>query len=464
MSDVLADTASASTTGLDPINAALAAAFAGSETPEQVDNSSSEEAAPEAPEAEKPLAEAEEDKGTDKADGEEPPAAETPEAAADAEDEDDGFKALAGDEPKEYLTDPAELKAKFPRNSSNELIAQTAEYAAEAKEGHELKQALGGEHFIEPVKQIAQALQTGELGGLYDGVLAAKGSSGVLELFELTLGLGFVQAPNWSKNDQTKEFGASLAGVVDKALAARFGTGVTADKVQELARWEQLGWFEKIAEWTANNDVPYEEVEALLTATNDPKYAEILREKKELEAKLEANAAQEQSAATAEDSKIENVFGTTAEAQIEAVLNDVVWKNSVLKDNATDDADTKAAKAFFRPRLKADAVAAFVNSPSYKNLLNDYKAGKQGSAAFRTSMADAINAAILATKEPTSVAQKMLAKVYGQKRNTNLATKASTQTTPPALTPTVPADNRPAEVKTSADVQKTLEEAFKAFG
>ncbi len=450
-------------TGLDPINARLAAAFTESETtPEtQVDNLTTETAETaetvEEPVEETPSETAEETpEGEEKADETE---AKAGEPAAD-EDESADFKAIE-DEEKEFLTDVAELKAKFPRNSSKELLAQTAEYAAEAKAGHELKKAIGGDHFVQPMTKIAQAIGTGEMAGLYDGIVEAAGTDTLMNILAQSVDLAFVQGEKFAANPETAEFGKALGSLVDRAIEQKFGEGMTIDALSQMAQWKSLGWFDKIASWIENNDIPYDEAQDLLEASNDPKYAELLREKDELKKQLEAKATQEKSAVAIEHSKVEKQFSTSVTEGVDKILNDVVWKTSILRDISTDNAELKAEKAMLRQQLRTGALEAF-DSDTRSALLNDYKQGKQGTAAFKAKMATAIEAAVLKTKQSTVTAEKLIAKAYGSVRNAQLAPKQTTQK--PVLTPTAPSLIPPSEVKSPADVQRNLEEAFKAFG
>lgn len=446
----------------------------------QVDNSTPTDEAPEpakvddSPPVEVPTddnpAEAKPDAATDDKTGDDAKAEETPADAGDDEDAD--FKAVSKDAtPKEYLTDVEAVKAKFPRNSSNEIVAAFAEVSQEAKAGSELRTKLGGEHFIEPLTKISQSLQTGEMQNLFTGIVEAASSEALLSVLGQAVYMGFVQGPTWAENPETAVFGKALTGIMDEALKERFGPTATVDKLAKMAQWDSLGWFDHLEKWTADNYVPQDELNTLLEMSNDPKYAALVKRAVDAEAKLEEKATQDKSVATIENGKIDSSFGAEVDTEIGKILKDVVWAKSILRDIESDTPEMKAEKAFFRSRLQADAIEQFtkVSDAEGKNarakLLEAYKQGRQHTATYKKDLADAINDAILATQEPTTTAQRMLAKIYGKQRNTKLPATPTNGDTPPTekLTPTIPQDAPTTGiVKSRAETIKGFDDFFKS--
>lgn len=393
----------------------------------------------------------------------EPPAGEPEAETADEPIEGEAdFKAIEGGESREYLTDIDAFKAKYPRNVATEVVEEFVEISRIAQKGEELEKAIGGEHFREPVVKIATALQTGDPAGIYTGIVEAANSETMLKVLGEAVYLSFVKGPEWADNPETEEFGKSLSMIADAAVQERYGSDITADKLGKLVEWDRLGWFDKIEEWTENKDIPYDEVNQLLEASNDPKYAELLKEKAELKRQLEAKATQDESAAIEADSKIETSFSATVNDGIEKVLKDVIWKTSVLRDIPTDTPELKEAKALFRSELIEAAAKAFNESESKSKLLTEFKHGRAATAQYKAAFTKAVEDAVVATKQQTAIKSNLLAKVYGTKRNSQIAPPKPTTSQPAGLTPSTPTDFVPTEAKTREDVKKNLQDYFNA--
>ena len=444
----------------------LVAYFANQEEQQQVDKSQPEtEAAPDAtdaanaPPADETAAEGDKPAETQDTPEEEPAADEAP--VTDAEGEPD-FKALEGDA-REFLTDIDAFKAKYPRNVATEVVEEFVEISKIAQKGEELERRIGGEHFIEPVVQIAEALQKDDAVAVFSGIVNAPSAESFYGLLDHVMHMAFVESKEWADNPEVAGFAEVLDTIATKSLQGRFGANVTIDKLEKLAQWDELGWFEKIEEWTANKDIPYDEVTQLLEATNDPKYAELLQRAKTAESQLAAKATQDESAAVEADSKIDTAFGATVTGEIEKVLTDVIWKNSVLRDISSDTAELKEEKAYFRDRLTADAIKAFNDSDAREKLLTEYKNGRSTTAQYKKGLAEAITKAIQATEKETRLASRNIARSYGTKRNAQImppVDKAATQ--PAGLKPSTPTDFAPTEAHLDREgVKKSFEEYFR---
>ena len=135
--------------------------------PGEVENLS-EEIPSEEPEAE--TAKETEPSETEESDEEKSEIAET---AEDAESEENtaNFDAL---EKKREFPDEEAIKAKYPRNANKDLVAETAQYATEAKAGYELKESLGGDAYIPSMQTIAAGVKTGDPIKVFEGLGAAS--------------------------------------------------------------------------------------------------------------------------------------------------------------------------------------------------------------------------------------------------------------------------------------------------
>lgn len=329
----------------------------------------------------------------------------------------------------EYLDDAKALKAKFPRNSSNELLAEMAEYGAAAKKGQEVIQAIGGEEFVPGVSTIAKGLQAGNPRDVFTGIVETASAEELIKVLGDAVYIGLVQAESMAQNPETEQFGKALTSIIDGALKEKFGPTMDVATMSKLALWHQAGWFEKIEKWTSEEYIPHDELTELLEVTNDPKLLEAQNKIKELEAQLgQTNTKAKESTPDNRTLEIDKSFSKLATDEIGKTLSDIVWKTSTLRDIPADTPETKEEKAFLRNLLKDEAMAAFQSGDLNAKLLEGFRAGKQTTAVFQKEFAEAIGKAVLATRQKTVIAERMLAKLYGKSRNTQLAGKNAQRT------------------------------------
>lgn len=468
-SAALADTGSTDT-GFAGSMAALDAYFTEEQAPEsaQVENSDEGTIAESAP-TDEPAAEEEKPAGA--TDETTPPAEEDPEsteAAADATDEtvEANFDALGGN--PEFL-DAEGLKAKFPRNSSKELIETAAGYAEAAKTGHELKASLGGENFIPGVQQIATGLQKGDAVPIFEGIAATTGTDGLLSVFGSVFELGVIRADQFEEVPETQAFGKALNEMVNGIIQKRFGSHVSLATIGRMAELAEAGWLEKIDAWGANEWVDYDEANELLKTSNDPKARAERTEKARRQAQLDEDNAQAEAAARQQEYEVEVKFDQTVNDQITKSL-ETVWATSPLRDIAGDTPEVAAEKALLRNVLKNQAIDAFkANTEARKKLLTNYKHGKESTAVYREDLVNEITTAVLSTKPTTITSERILARLYGSTRNGQLAAKQAAKTIQPEKEPTVPQKD-PAETRqpkkemTTRDIDQGLTQAFEQFG
>lgn len=339
--------------------------------------------------------------------------------ADQAANDDVDFQAIENPD-VEFIDDPKALKAKFPRNSSNELIAEMAEYGKAAKKGAEVIQSLGGEEFIPGVSTIATGLKAGNPRDVFTGIIQTAGAEELVKVMADAVYVGLVQADQMATQPDTAAFGQALTQVVNAALQERFGPQMTTERMGKLALWDQAGWFEKIEQWIADEYVDRDDLTNLIESTNNPDLLKAQQRIKELEAQVGQKEPKDGPTAQRQ-AEVENTFSKWAAEQIESILTNQVWKNSTLRELPTDSAELKQEKAFLRGQLSQLAVNAFNSSADRQKLLDGYRTGKNSSAVYKTEFVTALNQAILATKEPTATATRLLAKVYGKSRNSQLA-------------------------------------------
>lgn len=456
----MSDTQAATAATGDPITQALIAGFEADEASAQVDNltpePTTEEPAVEAP-AEEPAAEPAEAEPEAETESEEATEEETetkPEAEAEA----------AADEEVKILT-PEEIEAKFARSNTKEGRAYMAQVSAIAQQGQETVAKLGGTEFIEPLAKMSTALQAGQddpeaLNEFFIGITEASGAETLVTILGQALYMGFVKADEWAKNPATADFAAAIKNVVDINVQAKWG--VDSDRMAKLVEWEKVGWLDKLDEWVTNNYVPQSELDEMLEINTNPTLKRLAEENQELKRQREKVTPAEKS--DQPQAGQESAFDSYIADSITPVLTAAVWKGSPLQDISTDTAAMKETKAFLRTALTQQAVGEFASNPARAKLLADYQRGKSSTAIYKSELAKAINSTVNATRPQTKMAEEILAKLYGKTRAAHVP-QPKTDQTPAPLPPTVPQKHEPAEgPKTVNQVQKNLEEAFKAFG
>jgi hypothetical protein len=413
------------------------------------------DAEPEAPEE----AEAE----PDAADDAEPAPEAEPAAPAEPTEEVADFDALS--RAPEFL-DAEQIKAKFPRNSSKELIEYAAGLSEQARTGHETVERLGGEPFIEPLSQISQGLQEGSAEAISQGIISASGADGYLNFLAQSINFSIAGVEEMDKaNPELKEFAHAVREMRNNALQAHFGEHANPENLQRFSEIARIGWLEKITKWEKDGYVDRDEAAELLTLGNDPKLLAEREKNAELSRQLEENKRQIAADAAARDGEADNSFSKFVTDGIANAMNTVVLATSVLRDLPTDTPEMKDEKAFLRNRLLNDAVQAFNSNPGKAELLKGFRQGRSSTATYMTALAAGFNDALLQIKEPTSVAERMLAKIYGNTRNAQLTKKPAAANAPaaPGLAPTQTKKfDKSATPKTGDDILSGLEQAIAA--
>lgn len=449
----------------DPVIQSLAAAFEAQENPAKAETSA----------AETPEVEVTPETVDDTAPPPEEPEKEEP--AADEEEETDEGEAKAEetvDEEEEADTSPdiltaEEIEEKFSRSNTKEGRAYMAKVSEIARQGRETVEALGGEPFIEPLKVISHALQdpTPEnLTGFYTGITEASGVDTLVSVLASAVYMGFTKADEWAAKPETAAFGSAIQQIVNDAVEQKFG--VSPDRLQKMAEWDSVGWFDKLDEWVTNSYVPEDELAEMLEINSNPTLKKLAQENQSLKQKR-TEAKAESGSESVNDAETDKAFNEFSSEQVVKEMNKTAWAKSPLRDIPSDSAELKSYKAYFRGILEKDAIAEFNRLSERSKLLEGFKSGHSGTATYKVNLAKAIEKTINATKAQADTAEAILAKIYGKSRNAKLVTTKVTDAGAKPSTPAIPTQTtnfapRSGEVKSIAEIQKSLEEGFKQFG
>lgn len=418
---------------------------------------------------------------------EEEEGAETRETKAEAEteiaeeEETDAFAEL--EKGKTEFPDFKALREKYPRNASDAVLKETAEYAASARKYNEFVNDLGGEAFAEPVKKIASALRTGNSDSFFTGIHETGGSDGLISVIAGALDLAILRPQQFlddKNNEAAVAFGKALTGVSEAAFKERFGSDLTMAKIERAVDLVRQGWVDKIDQWKESEEgIDFEEAEELLKIDNDPKLKAVLKEKARLEAELLERDTAGKANETLTRRALEAGFSIEAEKNITSAFESIIWRNSPLKERETDDADAAEVKRIMRSSIKQDAINAFHSSPEKASLQKDFGLGKSGTALWRSAFANAVNAAILRTKAANRSAEQVIVKLQGQTRNGKLAstlkaergggngrTGSSADTTNPLKTapPKAKGVSRTDDLSSPAAIERSLYEELRSVG
>lgn len=352
---------------------------------------------------------------------------------------------------------PEEIEAKFARSNTKEGRAYMAQVSEVARQGQEIVTKLGGEPFIEPLAIMSTALQdpTPEnLNQFYVGITEAAGVETLVSILAQAVYMGFTKADDWAANPATADFGGAVQQIVEDAVQHRFG--VSSERLQKMAEWEAVGWFDKLDEWVQNNYVPQSDLDEMLEINQNPTLRKLAEENQALKKATKSSADD----TTKESVPVEAAFSNFASEKVTTALHELAWAKSPLLDAKTDSAEAKQAKEFFRAALERDAMEEFKKATAGSKLQKDFNLGKASTAVYRTDLTKALNAMIAATKPQTDMAEKILAKLYGTTRNAQLLPKQQVQRKTASVPRAMVAAQAPQAqvIKSIRDIDRELEE------
>src|SRR5205823_6449328 len=157
---------------------------------------------------------------------------------------------------------------------------------------------------------------------IFEGVLEARGEDGLLPLLAHAVSTTFLNA------DDKSEFGYAMTLIRDAAVKDLFGAELNVERIQKLAEWEQMGWFDTLQKWTEAGAVDEDELLELIEVNNNPRLKTLAAQNAELKRQLEANKSQARQPDNSKESEVENGFAKFSDDQISTVLTNTIWKNS----------------------------------------------------------------------------------------------------------------------------------------
>lgn len=331
-----------------------------------------------------------------------------------------------------------ELREKFPRNASKELLGLTAQYSDIARESREKLESLGGEPFIEPLAKMSGAIQSALEGDdpyaatvdFFSGVMDMGGSRAFGGLLGDATSLALVIAPEWAKVPATAEWGQAILEHTDNVLEMRFG--LNSRQIEQAAEFQQIGLFEKIAEWSKayaeDGYIDETEVEGLLAALNDPKAKALAQENARLKAELEAKqeAALKEAKTPAADATQIEAFENFVGDRTQTICDKVLWNRSILGAKTGDESEVAEFKQFLRESAEQQILNAFASSRYRSEIEQAFARNQTNTAIFQQNLSRAFDYAIKTAKPSIELAEQMIAKLHGNTRNAMLA-KAKTQ-------------------------------------
>lgn len=440
----------------------LTKSFAALENPPQVDNSNEPEPVKEEAKPEEP-AKAEEPEKVE-------PEAEKPEGESEEEEEES--------EESPAFASEDELKAKWPRAIPLKNIKQAYEWYAGNEKGKEIVTSLGGEHYVKPLVKVASALQDADAPAeafqpFFEGIVEAAGDDALRKVLGQSVYMAVVQGPAWQSDPATKDFGDALHNIVDAALQTRFG--VNTETMVNLADWQSIGAIDEFSKWLdedfLDEDKEFDETKFfeaskkfysdLRAIQHNPKLKAQTLENLELKRQLEERKAE---AKSVPDTDIENSFSEYIGTVVDTTLTKVIFAGSPLEEREGDTPEMKERKTYFRGNFTAKVKQSLMNGDK-KQLLDDFKGGKQNTAIHQTRLAKAMESAITKADPDRKVAEKTIDELYGKTRNVKLLRKLDESAKEPEapLTPTAPTNFAPKTgPKTDKDILNDLTRAFEA--
>lgn len=372
------------------------------------------------------------------------------------------FKAL---EREREFPDEEALKIKYPRNANKDLVAEAAKFAAQAKDGWELSESLGGEAFIPSMKTIAAGVRDGDPIKIFEG-LGQADDTAFANTLTMAMDLALIRGKQLAEhNDESvRAYGENAAKLGDVMIESRFG--INSETIERLAKFNGEGWIDFLSDAIENERIDYDKFHDLLTATTAaPEVKELLKEKETLKKQLDAQNAKKEEENAKFAANVETSFNTSIDESFEKVLNDIVLKTSVLGAKPNDSDEVKASKQLLRGVLAQNARNHFNQSDKRKSLLEQYKSGASHTAKYADGLAKAIDESVLATKADTVIAEKLIAKLYGASRNARLLQNQTPSQTemPPKETPQPTQTTDFRTERKSGDVSRDVLEELTAF-
>lgn len=303
-----------------------------------------------------------------------------------------------------------------------------AKYSTLALKGQEVVEKIGGEHFLEPLSQIAEGIKSGENFGVFQGILSASGVDGFTNLLEDAMRVAVIETQTGqAKTEGEKHLQSKCLEIVNGVLEARFGQGASLDRLEKLFKYEQQG----LLNTTEVDSYFTEEKEA------NPLLAEKEAEIAQLRSQLEERASQETEKKTQYERAQRDEFDTQANASLDKVLNDFVLTKSILRPIENDSEQISQGKKAAETLLKSYIQQQMKTNPKYAELQKSFQKGEQNTAVYRNGFSSLLDTALFNARDVASGLEALVSQVYQNSRNAKLSetlqiTAPTEQEQPPA--------------------------------
>lgn len=371
---------------------------------------------------------------------------------AEEPDEQEPSKPAADPKPEPDKTAPtdsikivsrAEIESDKFKRMPKEIRDIAAANADAAEAAVQRLEAFGGEHFAEPMQMIAKGLLEDDNVPVIHGVLAAQGVDGFTGLMKDILKVSLIDThQNVPKDEGARYFKEACEAITEDLFKQRFGEIASPALIEKLLKYEAAG--------------------ALNTAEVDEYYAEngdgagapspLLKEKEERIAELERKLAESEATETDAKAGDEKRHAETWTAQIveesTQSLEDLYFKNSVLKPVKGDSPEMKAGKQQIKTIL-LDAARQFQQAdPSYRKLQAAAYRGNGETAKYKKEKSALVENTVFHAKKLAAPLEALISQVYTLGRNANIpaTTKkpaSAGQPPQPALEPKEPTQTTP---------------------
>lgn len=347
-------------------------------------------------------------------DKEKPKETEEPAKADESDDDKDPKEepAKAKIIPEVEFRTRAQIDTDFDRvpKEAREVMAT---YAEAGKQMQATLESLGGEPYMAPLQKIVEGMEGDNNLPMFSGMLEAVGIERFADYIDDTMLLACVETlRNEPTNDGERFFVDKLKDTARKVLQAQFGDDVTYAHLKKLVTYDRGGHLN-----TADVDKYFEENPDEDPAKADP----VLREKDdrilELETKLaEAEGKGEQTAQTQQAVD----FDKDTSTHTHGVLEDMLFKKSVLKGIATDDEVLAAAKKAARKLIRTEYDANITGNKVYARLKSGNLKGEASTSKYQRDFSTLVGKALMQARETAEPIEALISLVYGGKRNVEI--------------------------------------------
>lgn len=291
----------------------------------------------------------------------------------------------------------------------------------EARAGRELTQKIGGEFFVEPLSKIAQGIQNGENLNIFHGILEAGGVDSFAEVLDDALQLALITTQQSEPTNEGERFlSQRCKEMVNQILETRFGENASIENIEKLLKYERDGYLNVSDVDSFYNDNKENE--------DNPLVKSLKSQVDTLQQQLNSQKTSETEQQNAQERAVTEKFTELSDSSLSKMMNDLVYKNSVIMPLEADSPEDKQAKATVKTLLDAFIGNKFKSDASFKVLQDSFKKGNQNTANFQTKFTNLIDTTISEARDLVSGIEAIFAAKISAGRNNQLL---NGQTTPP---------------------------------